>query len=194
MSNDKANINIKIKSNVSDEPFKIVPIKLQISKSVDGKIFIKDHTRFDIVIYPEEGRIITFPTEENDDVTFRAMERFLQHLCDEGIMERDFQGGDIYGSLEGFYSESEYEEQSSFQVLLYSIYKWMEKERPEFQFSVDLLKRRIKDMVNPPKEEETDVYAVKRAEDQARASKVTDKYGGVNGSAYNSYSMHYYQE
>ena len=192
MTKEKELQTEELVATIGEEPTKI-PIKLNIRKALDGKILIRDHDRFEVVISPTEGVMKTFPKEENSDITFRAQQRFIEFLVDRGVVDREtIQGGNTYGSLRVEMIDTETESQDALQLLLFSIYKYMEKERPKFRYTSDLLKQQIKDLTDPPEEGATDPYEVKKKEDKLKMHRQANMYDGMMGGDYPFYGSYYF--
>jgi hypothetical protein len=182
----------ELKVTIGEEPVK-VPVKLRIRKSVDGQVFIRDHDRYEIVISPEEGLVKTYPKDEYTEVSFQAQQSFFKFLTEKGIIDREsIQGGNIYGSLQANIVQAEMESQDPIQLLIYVIYKFMEEERPKFRYTSDLLKQQIKAMTDPPEEEATDPYEVRKKEDKYRAHRHANAFDSAMGADYPYYGTYYY--
>lgn len=195
MSKKKINegdINVTIKDQDKTE-FVTTRVRLDIRKTLDGNIVVRDHDLFDIMIFPAEGRIETYPKDNSDPLSFRSQRTFFMFLVDKGVVNRkSIDGGEIYGSLEGEFLESEMEEQSSLQALIYVIYKYMEKEKPKLKFTSDIIKKRMKDLVDP--DIEVDPYKIKKKQDQYMSHRQIDKYGGAHAFNHPYYGLYFLQE
>ena len=132
------NVNIKREEDESGEiKVKIIPsnpdlkprtIELVARRAVDGKIMIFDHNLIDVVIAPEEGKVITFSKSNQNDLAYEAQDRLFKLLHSKGlIMPESIKGGNIFGSFEASYpTESKYADTTN--VALYLVYEFMQEE------------------------------------------------------------------
>tara|TARA_R100000030_G_scaffold46595_2_gene35211 strand:- start:161 stop:598 length:438 start_codon:yes stop_codon:yes gene_type:complete len=88
---------------------------------------IMDHKDIDIVLKPNEKKIVAFAKETLSDLVYGAESRLLEYLRKQGILKIDsIQGGNVYGSLEGQLHESD----KAVEITLMKISEWMETEQP----------------------------------------------------------------
>ena len=88
---------------------------------------IMDHKDIDIVVKPNEKKIVAFAKETLSDLVYGAESRLLEYLRKQGILKIDsIQGGNVYGSLEGQLHEGE----KTVEITLMKISEWMETEQP----------------------------------------------------------------
>ena len=115
------------------KPEKTVGVKLNMRRSLKGNIMIFDHADIDIVIDGEKKEILTFPKESLSDMVYGAQDRLFKYLAQKGVIERDsIQGGNVFGSMEALIAPSS--ELSSERMALINIAKWIDEERPYFEF------------------------------------------------------------
>ena len=108
-------------------------IKLNARRTLDGYVIIFDHRDIDIVLMPEKRKIVAFAKQVFGDEVYNAQDRLFAFLRKKGVIEFDsIQGGNIYSSMEAKIAESK--DYNSTQVALFTINKFMEKERPYFEF------------------------------------------------------------
>jgi hypothetical protein len=108
-------------------------IKLNARRTLDGNVIIFDHRDIDIVLMPEKRKIVAFAKQVFGDEVYNAQDRLFAFLRKKGVIEFDsIQGGNIYSSMEAKIAESK--DYNSTQVALFTINKFMEKERPYFEF------------------------------------------------------------
>ena len=108
-------------------------IKLNARRTLDGNVIIFDHRDIDIVLMPEKRKIVAFAKQVFGDEVYTAQDRLFAFLRKKGVIEFDsIQGGNIYSSMEAKIAESK--DYNSTQVALFTINKFMEKERPYFEF------------------------------------------------------------
>jgi len=101
--------------------------KLKLRSALNGDLMIMDHKDIDIVIKPNEKKIVAFAKETMSDLVYGAESRLLEYLRKKGVLNFDsIQGGNIYGSLEGKLMENE----KVVEITLMNISEWMETEQP----------------------------------------------------------------
>lgn len=101
--------------------------KLNLRSALNGDLMIMDHKDIDIVIKPNEKKIVAFAKETMSDLVYGAESRLLEYLRRKGVLNFDsIQGGNIYGSLEGKLMENE----KVVEITLMNISEWMETEQP----------------------------------------------------------------
>jgi len=101
--------------------------KLKLRSALNGDLMIMDHKDIDIVVKPNEKKIVAFAKETLSDLVYGAESRLLEYLRKQGILEiNSIQGGNVYGSLEGKLHENP----KSVEITLMKISEWMETEEP----------------------------------------------------------------
>ena len=79
----------------------IVQLELNIRKSLAGDLMIFDHGDIDIVLSPNNNKIIAFPKETLTDLVYGAQNRLFAHLRKRGIVVAEsIQAGSYFGSFE----------------------------------------------------------------------------------------------
>jgi hypothetical protein len=132
---------------------KISTIELKMRKTLGGDLMISDHADIDIVLKVDSGKIMLFPKEELNDIAYGAQDRLLKHLSRKGIVVPDsIQGGNVYGSMEAqMISSKEY---NTVNLTIINISKWMDEERPYFEFG-DKYEDMMTDRFADPEDEES---------------------------------------
>jgi len=147
---------------------------LKAKKTLDGNIIISDHKDIDIVLRPEMKKIVTFKKDGvNGDIAYGASDRLFSYLFEKGIVDPDkIQGGSTLDSLEATIPETNL--QIPIKLIMLSIAKWIEKERPYFEYGEeyeDLINNRVTD---PSGEESTELGEV--PQDKQKGSIVPGYY------------------
>ncbi len=76
-------------------------VELRSRKTLDGSLLIMDHDLIDIVVLPEDGKVVVFPKSQSVEDAYSTQSRFFEFLADKGIIDREsVQGGNIFSSLE----------------------------------------------------------------------------------------------
>ena len=108
-------------------------ISLNARKSIDGNLMIFDHEDLDIVLDSKNKKIISFAKDMFSEKVYEAQDRFFKHLTKKGVISPIIQGGNVYGSMEANILESINEDIDSMQATLYSVYTFLEEEKPHFR-------------------------------------------------------------
>ena len=77
-------------------------VELQARKTLDGNLLIMDHDLIDIVVLPEDSKVVVFPKSQSIEDAYGTQSRFFEFLADKGIVidRESVQGGNIFSSLE----------------------------------------------------------------------------------------------
>jgi hypothetical protein len=133
----------------------VTTIKLNARRTLDGNVMIFDHKDIDIVLMPEKRKIVAFAKQIFGDEVYNAQDRLFAFLRKKGVIEHDsIQGGNIYSSMEAKIAESK--DHNSTQVALFSISKFMEKERPYFEFEKAFDDQEERRLAEPGPEDSTE--------------------------------------
>jgi len=159
---------------VVDEDAVLARFTLKAKKTLDGNIIIFDHDDIDIILKPEKKKISTFKKDGvNGDIAYGAADRMFRYLASKGVINiEDVQGGGTLDSFEAMIPESNVE--VPIKVILLAISKWIEKERPYFEYGEDyenMMKGRLTD---PDDEEATELGDVPH--DKSKGSIVPGYY------------------
>tara|TARA_Y100001973_G_C5099908_1_gene282092 strand:+ start:164 stop:697 length:534 start_codon:yes stop_codon:yes gene_type:complete len=122
-------IKVKIGSKADDDSK--ISIELDMRRSLDGNYMIFDHDDIDIVVMPEEKKILTLPKELITDQVYGAQNRLFSFLKKKGVIDLgSVQGGNVYGSMEAGMLEID----GAIEYVLLNISKFIDEERPYFNF------------------------------------------------------------
>jgi len=173
-----------------------IDVRLKIRKTFDDNIMILDHENIDIIIKPVDHKIVTFPKDSYDDISYRTQERFFEYLTRKGAIDReDIEGGNVYGSLQCAYVDVSNPNQSTVQMLIFLIWKWMEKEKPNFKFNKEMSKAYIDRLTDIENIEGDDPENIAKKNKTSDSQRMDGTYGGVYD--YGQYAlggMFYYEE
>ena len=139
--------------------------QLKLRSALNGDLIILDHKDIDIVIQPENSKVVAFAKEILSDQVYGAESRLLEFLRKQGIVEYDsIQGGNIYGSLEGKIMESQTYDPVKATIL--NIAEWMKSEEP-YMAGVSAYEEMEDDaLLNPDAEHSTPLGEVPQAEEK----------------------------
>ena len=159
---------------VIDEDEVLASFRLKAKKSLDGNIIIFDHADIDIVLMPEQKKVVTFRKEgATNDISYGASDRMFKYLIARGVINPgSVQGGQTIDSFEGQIPESNVE--VPIKVVMLTISKWMEGERPYFEYGDDYDDLMQDRFLDPDEEESTELGEVPH--DKSKGSIVPGYY------------------
>ena len=147
-------IKIKVGEQKKDKPTQL-SVVLQARRALDGNVMIFDHKDIDIVVMPGKKKIISFAKEVYGDAVYEAQDRLFKFLARKGVVGHEtIQGGNIYSSMEAKILESK--DYNPVQIALFSIGKFMEQEKPYFEFEKSFDEEFEKRLADPGPEDSTD--------------------------------------
>ena len=111
----------------------VASLKLKMRRAMNGDIMIFDHEDIDIVVSPTTSKVFAFTKDVMSDLVYGAQDRLFSFLSKKGIIDRvTVQAGNVYGSMEGAIMPGV--DRDSFRMALVNISKWIDAERPYFEF------------------------------------------------------------
>ena len=75
-----------------------VTLELDMRKSMNGDLMIFDHGDVDIIISTKKNKVVVFPKDHLDDLTYGAQNRLFAHLRKRGVLVN------VHGQLEALHS------------------------------------------------------------------------------------------
>tara|TARA_Y100000310_G_scaffold338935_2_gene430039 strand:- start:2957 stop:3529 length:573 start_codon:yes stop_codon:yes gene_type:complete len=130
-------------------------MNLDLRKAVDGSLMVFDHPDLDIVIVPSTNKVVTFPKESYNDGVYVAQSRLFKHLLKAGIVTPGtVQGGNVHGALGGTILAPENSEFPIIDLVVLSVGKFIEKEKPDYLFA-DAYEKEVEDMYIEPTDEDS---------------------------------------
>ena len=155
-------IQIKVgKETLEQEDTKPVvsEVELNMRKTLDGDLMIFDHADIDIIIMVKKLKIVAFPKDVMSEVVYGAQDRMFKHLTKKGLIKFDtVVGGSVYGSVEGELLPSE--ELNSINLAIINISKWIDSERPYFEFAEEYEDMQADRLLDPDEEDSTELGEV----------------------------------
>ena len=147
--------DIRIKIGDDEEGGKYT-FELNARKTLDGDIIVRDHPDVDIVVMIEKKKIDVFPKESLTDEVYQTQDKLFDHLSKKGIISTEsIQGGNLHGSMEGKILENESLNVVDFSLM--SVAKFVENERPYFEY-LDAFEKQQEKRLTDPSEEESSEY------------------------------------
>ena len=157
--------------------------KLKARRSIDGNIMIFDHIDMDVVIMPAKKKIVAFAKESLNDGVYAAQSRMFDYLFRHGVViPESVQGGNVYGSMEATYPETNIENYESENFAMLSVAKFMEEEQPYFAYDQSYKDQEIDKLTSPAPEDSTELGDVDHRE----------KKGSIEPSRSRRYIRGYY--
>jgi hypothetical protein len=163
-------------------PPKVAEIKLNISKTVNGDYYIKDHSDIDIVIMVKKNKVLALSKDLMSEMVYGAQDRLFRFLTEKGLVDpTTVQGGSVYGSMEGMLLKSD--ELNVPNMTILNISEWIDSERPYFEFVEKFEEMEVEHFVDPNEEESTELGEVPHEE-----TKGTLRPGYTYGPYWQSYT------
>ena len=128
-------------------------IELVIRRTMDGDYMIMDHAEVDIIVMPKKMKVVAFPKDLMSDMVYGTENRLFKFLASKGLIEiGSVQAGSIYGSLEARLLRSDNFDTVKMTIL--NLQKWIDEERPYFEF-VEKFEDMVSDRFVDPNDEES---------------------------------------
>ena len=123
---------------------------------------------------PEKKKIVTFKKEGSPgDSAYGASDRMFKYLGSRGLIDlNSIQGGNVLGSYEATIPDSNI--QITNKIVLLGLSKWMEKERPYFEYGEDYEDLTQNRLLEPDDQESTELGEV--PQDTSKGSIVPGYY------------------
>ena len=140
-------------------------MSLNARRSLDGNYMIFDHPEIDIVVMPEQLRIISFSKEKASKFVYEAQDRLFRFLQRKGVVDfESIQGGHLYNSLEASILESKINGVDSVQSVLYSVGKFLLEEKPYYSFVESYYDEQEDLLLDPDAEHSTELGEIPQEE------------------------------
>ncbi len=140
-------------------PKPIVKVELDIKRAVNGDYYISDHIDIDIIVMKEKKKVLVIAKDVMSELVYGAQDRMFRFLVQKGLVIPDsVQGGSVYGSMEGKLLPSE--ELNVISMTIINISKWIDEERPYFEFMEKFDEMETDYFVEPDEEESTELGEV----------------------------------
>ena len=151
-------------------------IKLNARRSLDGNVMIFDHKDLDIVIMPAKNKVVAFAKNEMSDQVYEAQDRLFKFLTKKGVIDfNSVQGGNIYSALEASILESK--DYNAMQMTLLSVSKFLEEEKPYYEFETAFEAEEERRLAEPGPEDSTDFDPERHNSKQGSIPPMVQAYG-----------------
>ena len=134
-------------------------VNLQIRRSANGDYYITDHADIDIIIMKDKKKILVIAKDQMSEFVYGAQDRMFDFLTKKGLVDPEsVQGGSVYGSMEGKLLDSK--ELNVINMVILNISKYIDEERPYFEFVEKFEELETDHFVDPSEEESTELGEV----------------------------------
>ena len=179
-----AEINITVDSPIirkENEPTPHATIEMVARRTLDNNILVLDHQDIDIVVYPEQKKVLTLAKNDISDEVYETQDRFFKFLYKKGVIDfSTVHSGNVYGSMQAKMLESKTEGIDATQMTLFSVQKFLDTERPYFMISQAYKRAEEERLTEPPPEESTELGEI--PSDETKGSMGTAYAYGMGGS------------
>ena len=158
-------INITVGSQQPEEEKSpvVTSVDLKIRRSLNGDYYISDHADIDIIIMKDKKKILAIAKDMMSELVYGAQDRLFDFMLKKGIVvPESIQGGSIYGSMEGALHSSE--EYDAVKMAIINISKYIDEERPYFEFMEKFDEMETDRFVEPEEEDSTELGEVPHGE------------------------------
>ena len=178
-------IKITVGSKQPPEPPKpdpIAEVELQIRRTANGDYFISDHADIDIIVMKSKNKVLAIAKDIMSEMVYGAEDRLFSFLIKKGLVSTDsVQGGSVYGSMEGQLLPSD--ELNVINMTILNIAKYIDEERPYFEFVEKFDEMETEYFTEPDEEESTELGEVPQ-----EVEKGTIRPGYTYGPYWQSYT------
>jgi hypothetical protein len=151
-------------------------ISLEARKTLDDNIIIFDHKDIDIVLMPAKNKIVAFPKELLSEYVYLTQDRLFKFLFNKGIIDQTtIQGGEVFMSMEAKLPQND--KYNVPQLALFAIGKFIEEERPTFEYQKEIEREEERRLTEPGPEDSTEFDAARHAEEKGTMKKGLSPYG-----------------
>jgi len=141
-------------------------MKLQIRRTLDGDLVVSDHPDVDIVVQPNNMKIVAFPKTLMSDEVYATQNRLFDFLQKGGVVTRDsVRGGNVYGALEGVIGTPT-KPVSIDEIGVFAIGKFIEEERPTFIYEKAVEEKEEDRLTEPDVEDSTEMGEIPHEEEK----------------------------
>ena len=146
---------------------------------MNGDLMIFDHGDIDIVLSPNNNKVIAFPKENMSDLVYGAQNRLFTHLRKKGIViPESIHASSFAGAFEATMQNSFKEDLNTAKMALINISKFIDEERPYFESMEAVVSITDDEFIHPDKEDSTELGEVPQATEKGSIRKgfVRDPY------------------
>lgn len=138
-------------------------MSMNLRRTMSGDFAIYDHQEMDIVVMPEQKKILAMAKNEMSDEVYGAQDRLFNFLRRKGVISEDsIQAGSVYGSMQGAYVESKIGGKED-DIVLFTIGKFLEEEKPYYAHDAAIEAELINSYTDPQEPDTTELGDVPHA-------------------------------
>jgi len=142
-----------------------IPFEIDIARTIDGQILVKDHPEIDIVIDPLKNKIMTMNKEGFDYESYGHSDEFFNAMHKAKIIEPDsIKASNVFGSFEALIRKPILDSEDSLQQTLLTVARFIVKERDFFNYTSDIKKEMEKRLFTPEDHETTELGEIPHEE------------------------------
>jgi hypothetical protein len=135
-------------------------IQLNIRKTLDGNLIVRDHPLIDIIVMPKTNKILALSKNSMGDRTYYAQNKLFDYLYKRGIVDpASIQAGNIYASMEATIP-APVENINPIQTAVFGIFKFLQEELPIFAYEKQLDHMQDQETTEPDSEHSTELGEV----------------------------------
>ena len=154
-----------------DNQLKDYTFSLDIRKTLGGDYVIYDHEDIDIVVMPKLKKVVAFPKDKISELTYDTESRLFDFLTKKGVIARDsVQSGNVYASLQGLFETPQPSQDGEtidpIQPILFSIAKFIEEERPRYEYLKKMEEEEEEYYTNASEQDTTELGEVPHAREK----------------------------
>ena len=153
----------------------VAKTELVIRRTMDGDYMIMDHKDVDIIVMPKKMKVVAFPKDLMSDLVYSTESRMFKFLSQKGLVDiGSVQAGSIYGSLEARMLKGDSFDTTKMTIL--NLQKWMDEERPYFEFIEKFEDMVVDRFVDPSEEESTELGEIPHKEPTSGPQSMTNAH------------------
>lgn len=153
-------------------------VALNAKRTLDGNIMIFDHEDIDIILMLEKNKCLSFPKDNMNEKVYYAQDKMFKHLTKKGVIDPStVRGGNIYGSMEASILKSRLPGVDSIQATLYSLYEFIQNERPYFVHAQNIDMDKLDHYLRPEDEYSTELGDVPHSDRKGSLDTRVRPYG-----------------
>ena len=155
-----------------------IQIELKAKRTLDGNILILDHESIDIVMMPDKNKFLAIAKDVLHEDVYGAQDRLGAFLVKSGVVDpSSVRSGNIFGSMEYKVLESKIPGVDQTQACLYSIYKYIESEKPYFEASEEYEQSSRDHLLKPEDDFSTELGDVPQSPDKGSVDSRVRPFG-----------------
>jgi len=129
--------------------------KLDVRKTLAGDFVIRDHPDIDIVVMVGKKKVVAFPKDVLNSEVYLTQDKLFDFLSKKGVISpQSVQGGALHGSIEA--DILEHSTLNVVNIALMTVAKFVEEEKPYFEYIEKFEKEQEKRLTAPSEAESSE--------------------------------------